>query len=102
MSSNGGFNMSLNSLLSFAACQPANIKNASKKRNQTMVSGSRSLSIILSTIANKSGTNFMTCLENLESEIEEEVSFILYEGEKTGRPSTLVDLTGDDAVITKR
>ena len=44
----------------------------------------------------------MTCLENLESEIEEEVSFILYEGEKTGRPSTLVDLTGDDAVITKR
>ncbi|MBS3136786.1 Sua5/YciO/YrdC/YwlC family protein [Candidatus Woesearchaeota archaeon] len=57
---------------------------------------------ILSTIANKSGTNFMTCLENLESEIEEEVSFILYEGEKTGRPSTLVDLTGDDAVITKR
>ena len=35
----------------------------------------------------------MTSLENLDDEIKQKIEFILYEGEKHGRPSKIVDLT---------
>ncbi len=48
---------------------------------------------IVTTSANFAGGAFMTSLENLEPGIKAGVSFIVYEGEKKGHPSQLVDLT---------
>ena len=47
---------------------------------------------IVTTSANQQGKPFMTKLENLDSEIEVGVEFIIYEGEKSGQPSKLIDL----------
>ena len=47
---------------------------------------------LVTTSANKAGQPFMTSLENLDAEIQKGVSFIIYEGEKKGRPSQIVNL----------
>jgi L-threonylcarbamoyladenylate synthase len=57
---------------------------------------------IITTSVNISGKPFMTCLEDADKTILKKVDFILYEGKKTGKPSTLIDLTGDKTKITKR
>ena len=55
---------------------------------------------IVTTSANKTGHEFMTSLENLNSEIKRGVNFIIYEGEKKARPSRLVNLA--DEKVTER
>ena len=57
---------------------------------------------VVTTSANKSGEDFMTSLDNLNSEIENQVEFIIYEEEKHGRPSTIVDLTNEEPIIIRR
>jgi len=57
---------------------------------------------VVTTSANRSGGDFMTSLENLDDEIKPKVEFIIYEEEKHGRPSKIVDLTGEDAVVKER
>lgn len=47
---------------------------------------------IVTTSANLSGQPYMTSLEDLDESIEQGVDFILYEGEKKGRPSKIVNL----------
>ena len=47
---------------------------------------------IVTTSANRSGKPFMTSLEDLDQTIEDNVDFIIYEGEKKGRPSKIVNL----------
>ncbi len=56
---------------------------------------------IITTSANKHGEPYMTSLDNLDSEITKGVDFLIYEGEKRGKPSKLVDLS-DSFKITKR
>ncbi|MBU0456601.1 MAG: L-threonylcarbamoyladenylate synthase [Nanoarchaeota archaeon] len=48
---------------------------------------------IVTTSANKSNNPFMTSIENLNQEIKKGVEFMVYEGEKKGRPSKIIDLT---------
>ncbi|MEK6863553.1 MAG: L-threonylcarbamoyladenylate synthase [Nanoarchaeota archaeon] len=47
---------------------------------------------IITTSANRSGQPFMTSLEDLDQTIKDGVDFIIYEGEKKGRPSKIVNL----------
>lgn len=57
---------------------------------------------IVTTSANKVGKIFMTNLDNLDEDIKSKVDFIIFEDEKKGNPSTLIDLSGAEAQITKR
>jgi len=57
---------------------------------------------VVTTSANKSGGDFMTSLENLDGEVKQRVEFIIYEDEKHGRPSTIVDLTGEKVRVKER
>ncbi len=56
---------------------------------------------VITTSANITNGDFMTALENLAPEIKKKVDFIIYEGEKQGRPSEIVDLTEGVKVIKR-
>ena len=53
---------------------------------------------LVTTSANKLGKDFMTSLDDLDPEIKKHVDFIIYEGEKKGRPSQIVFLDQTDEV----
>ncbi len=57
---------------------------------------------IVTTSANLSGEPFMKSLDDLNIKIKEGVSFIMYEGAKQARPSTIFDLSQSKPVIIKR
>ncbi len=57
---------------------------------------------VVTTSANKSGEDFMTSLENLDAEIKNQIEFIIYEKEKHGKPSTIVDLSNEEPIIIRR
>jgi len=57
---------------------------------------------IVTTSANKMDEDYMTTLENLNSDIKAKVDFIVYEGEKHGKPSKLVHLEGEEVKIKER
>lgn len=60
---------------------------------------------IVTTSANPTGGNFMTKIENLHERVRAGVKYCIYEGEKHGSPSTLINLAGDreeDIAIKKR
>lgn len=57
---------------------------------------------IVTTSANLTGNDHMTKLEDLDTAIRRKTSFIIYEGEKKARPSTLVDLTQDVEKLVER
>ena len=56
---------------------------------------------IITTSANKAGNEYMTSLEDLDESIKNNVRFIVYEGEKEGKPSKIIDLT-DKVKVIKR
>jgi len=56
---------------------------------------------IITTSVNKSGSDFMTSLEDLDVDIKSKVDFIIYEGLKKGRPSRIIDLTDKVEVIER-
>ena len=47
---------------------------------------------LITTSVNKTNEPFMTSLEDLDPDIEKKVDFIIYEGEKKGKPSKIIDL----------
>ncbi len=57
---------------------------------------------IITTSVNVTGKPFMTSLEDADKTILKNVDFTVYEGKKTAKPSTLIDLTGKKAKIIKR
>lgn len=57
---------------------------------------------VVTTSANKAGGDFMTSLDNLGEEIKQKIEFIIYEDEKHGSPSTIVDLTGEESKVKER
>ncbi len=57
---------------------------------------------IVTTSANIVGHSFMTKLDNLNPNIKGKMNFILYEGEKKGKPSSIIDLTLGEGEIIER
>lgn len=57
---------------------------------------------IVTTSVNKTGNEFMTCLEDLDKDIKNNVDFIIYEGKKENRPSNLINLSKDSLLIEER
>jgi len=55
---------------------------------------------IISTSANIAGEQPMTSIDDLDERIK--VDFVVYEGEKKGQPSSIIDLTEKKERITKR
>jgi len=57
---------------------------------------------VVTTSANKAGGNFMTSLDNLDDEIKPKLEFVIYEDEKHGKPSKIVDLTKEEIEVKER
>ncbi len=57
---------------------------------------------ILTTSANITGGDFMTSQENLNPDLQKQVSFMINQGEIKGRPSTIVHLEGKKVKVQKR
>ncbi len=57
---------------------------------------------IITTSANVTNENFMTSEDNLDQKISSQMEFMIYEGEKHGKPSTVVDVAGDEPVVRER
>ncbi len=51
---------------------------------------------IITTSANKTGEPFMTSIENLDHDLEQNVEFMIYEGEKDARPSKIVNVDKEE------
>jgi len=47
---------------------------------------------IITTSVNKTGNDFMTSMEDLDGSIKGSTDFVVYDGEKQGRPSKIVNL----------
>lgn len=56
---------------------------------------------IVTTSANIIGENFMTSMDDLNPSVKSKVDFIIYEGEKKGKPSKIIDLS-DKVMIIER
>ncbi len=57
---------------------------------------------VVTTSANITGADFMTSIDNLDPKIKSKIDFIIYEDEKKGSPSKIIDLTKSKAEIIKR
>ena len=57
---------------------------------------------IVTTSANITSGDFMTSLDNLDTKIKSKINFIIYESEKKGRTSKIIDLTKAKIEILKR
>jgi len=56
---------------------------------------------IVTTSVNRSQSDFMTSLDDLDDEIKSSVDFIVYEGILKGKPSTVVNLTDKEKIIKR-
>jgi tRNA threonylcarbamoyl adenosine modification protein (Sua5/YciO/YrdC/YwlC family) len=57
---------------------------------------------VVTTSANITGQPFMTSLDDVETSVGQKVDFIIYDGEKQGRPSTIVKLFEKEVQIVER
>ncbi len=56
---------------------------------------------IVTTSANVAGDNYMTSIDDLDERIKNHVDFIVHEGEKIGKPSTVLHL-GDKEIVLRK
>lgn len=57
---------------------------------------------VITTSANVTGGDFMTSIEDLDSEIKKRVDYIVYDGELKGRPSTIIHLEKEEVEVRER
>ena len=56
---------------------------------------------VVTTSVNRSNEDYMTSVEDLDPAIKSGIDFALYEGKKEGKPSKIVDLTGEVRIIER-
>jgi len=56
---------------------------------------------IVTTSVNITNEDYMTSLEDLDTRIKGSVDFIIYEGEKEGKPSKIIDLTEKARIVER-
>ena len=56
---------------------------------------------IVTTSVNRANEDYMTSLEDLDARIKAGIDFMIYEGEKEGKPSKIIDLTEKVKVIER-
>ena len=56
---------------------------------------------VITTSVNKNNEDYMTSLDDLDASIKKSVDFVIYEGEKLGKPSKIIDLTETVKVIER-
>ncbi|PIY60200.1 threonylcarbamoyl-AMP synthase, partial [Candidatus Woesearchaeota archaeon CG_4_10_14_0_8_um_filter_47_5] len=54
---------------------------------------------LVTTSVNVSGQGYMSSMDDLDPDIKKAVDFIIYDGEKKGNPSAIVDLTTPEAAV---
>jgi L-threonylcarbamoyladenylate synthase len=57
---------------------------------------------VITTSVNKMGKAFMTSIDSLDTEIAKDIDFAIDEGKKEGRPSKIINLTGEKPAIKER
>lgn len=57
---------------------------------------------IVTTSVNEAGKEFMKSADDIDPDIAKSVDFMIYEGEKAGKPSTIVDFSSGKPIIKKR
>lgn len=57
---------------------------------------------LVTTSANVTGEDFMTSIDGLNPQIKAHMNFIIYEGERKGRPSKIIDFSKDNIEIKER
>jgi tRNA threonylcarbamoyl adenosine modification protein (Sua5/YciO/YrdC/YwlC family) len=57
---------------------------------------------LVTTSVNKKGHQFMTCVENLDPDIEKGVDIVIHDGELVGSPSQIIRFDKDETEIIKR
>ena len=57
---------------------------------------------IVTTSANLHGESYMTKLQDLNEKLIKQIDLVIYEGEKRGKPSTIVNLTKEKPAVLKR
>ncbi len=57
---------------------------------------------IITTSANVSGKSFMTRMQDLDNELKGGIDFVIYEGVKKGKPSTLINLSKGKTEVKER
>lgn len=56
----------------------------------------------VTTSVNKTGEKFMTSLRDCDKTILENVDYVVYDGQKKGKPSVIIDFTSGEKKIVKR
>ena len=56
---------------------------------------------VVTTSVNKVNEDYMTSLEDLDPAIKGGIDFVIYEGKKEGKPSKIIDLSGNVRVIER-
>jgi tRNA threonylcarbamoyl adenosine modification protein (Sua5/YciO/YrdC/YwlC family) len=56
----------------------------------------------VTTSVNKAGERYMTSLEDIDHDIVNQVDFIIYDGPKNERPSTIIDFTRENVEVIER
>lgn len=57
---------------------------------------------VVTTSANISGKEYMTSLDDLDPKLHEEINFVLWDGEKAGRASTIINLAQETVQVMER
>ena len=57
---------------------------------------------LVTTSVNKQSQPFMTTIDTCDDEIKQKVDFIIYEGEKKGKPSKLINLIDGETAVERK